>query len=105
MNGSDASIIYSLNRPLQIQIGSPAQPGWKRSTCRTSSSSTRPRATRAAGDPLVAFRYDQDAEFIDAIRNRRPCATSFFDGARVQAVMDAAVLSDSQGRWVDVQAV
>jgi len=57
------------------------------------------------GDPLVTFRYDQDFEFYDAIRNQRPCRPSFADGARAQAVMDAAVRSDAEGRWVDVPKV
>ena len=56
----------------------------------------------AAGDPLVTFRYDQDFEFYDAILNKRPCRPSFEDGARAQAVMDAAIRSDAEGRWVDV---
>jgi predicted dehydrogenase len=57
------------------------------------------------GDPLVTFRYDQDFEFYDAIRNSHPCRPSFADGARAQAVMDAAVKSDAEGRWVDVPKV
>jgi predicted dehydrogenase len=57
------------------------------------------------GDPLVTFRYDQDAEFIDAIRQGRVCSPSFADGARVQAVMDAIMASEREGRWVDVERV
>ena len=57
------------------------------------------------GDPVVAFRYDQDVEFINAILDQRPCRPSLLDGVRAQAVMDAAVLSDSEGRWVDVPSV
>lgn len=55
-----------------------------------------------AGDPLVTFRYDQAFEFIDAIRNQRPCTPSFHDGARTQAVMDAAIRSAEQQAWVPV---
>ena len=54
------------------------------------------------GDPLVTFRYDQAFEFIDAIRNQRPCVPSFHDGARTQAVMDAAVRSAETRAWVVV---
>jgi len=54
------------------------------------------------GDPLVTFRYDQAFEFIDAIRNERPCVPSFHDGARTQGVMDAAVRSAELKRWVEV---
>jgi predicted dehydrogenase len=57
-----------------------------------------------AGDPLVTFRYDQAWEFVDAIRNQRPCRPSFHDGARAQAVIDAAVLSAKENRWVELSA-
>ncbi len=54
------------------------------------------------GDPLVSFRYDQAVEFVNAIREQRPCAISFRDGVEVQRVTDAAVRSASEGCWVDV---
>jgi len=57
------------------------------------------------GDPLVTFRYDQVWEFVDAIRNQRPCAVTFHDGARVQAVMDAAVRSATTRQWVELNPV
>lgn len=56
------------------------------------------------GDPLVSFRYDQAVEFINAIREQRPCAVTFHDGARAQAVMDAAVRSTELRQWVDLPA-
>jgi predicted dehydrogenase len=55
-----------------------------------------------AGDPLVSFRYDQAVEFINAIREQRPCAVTFHDGAETQRVMDAALESASIGRWIDL---
>jgi predicted dehydrogenase len=57
------------------------------------------------GDPLITFRYDQAFEFIDAIRNQRPCVPSFHDGVRSQAVSDAAVKSAETQSWVDLPAV
>jgi predicted dehydrogenase len=54
------------------------------------------------GDPLVTFRYDQDVEFIDAILNQRQCVPSFLEGAQAQAVMDAAMMSVKEKRWVEV---
>lgn len=54
------------------------------------------------GDPLVSFRYDQAVEFINAIREQRPCAITFHDGAATQRVMDAAVRSAESGQWVEV---
>jgi predicted dehydrogenase len=57
------------------------------------------------GDPLATFRYDQDFEFIDAIRSNRPCRPSLLDGAKAQAVMDATLQSAAERRWVDVPKV
>ena len=54
------------------------------------------------GDPLVTFRYDQNAEFVAAIREGRPCRPSFQDGVRVQAVMEAALASERAGGWATV---
>ncbi len=54
------------------------------------------------GDPLVAFRYDQAFEFVDAIRSQRPCVPSFVEGADVIRVMDAALESAESGKWIDL---
>jgi predicted dehydrogenase len=54
------------------------------------------------GDPLVAFRYDQAFEFVDAIRSGRPAVPSFHEGAATQAVRDAALESAATGRWIDL---
>ena len=59
------------------------------------------RRDPANGDPLVTFRYDQAWEFVDAIRNERPCVPSFHEGARVQEVMEAALVSAETGQWVN----
>lgn len=56
----------------------------------------------SVGDPLVAFRYDQAIEFVNAIREQRSCAVTFHDGARAQAVMDAAIESARTRSWVDL---
>jgi len=56
----------------------------------------------SVGDPLITFRYDQAFEFVDAIRNQRACVPDFHDGARTQAVMDAAVRSAEARAWVDL---
>ena len=106
VNGSEGTIAYSTQRPLELRIGKIGAKDletvpipkefwvWPGS----------PRDPQQ-GDPLVTFRYDQNYEFYDAIRNQRPCRPSFKDGARAQAVMDAAVESDTQGRWVEVPNV
>jgi predicted dehydrogenase len=54
------------------------------------------------GDPRVTFRYDQSVEFIDAISEGRACRPSLRAGVEAQVVMDAAVLSHRERRWVDV---
>ena len=56
-----------------------------------------------AGDPLITFRYDQAWEFVDAIRSQRSCNPNFHDGARAQAVMDAAVKSAETRQWVELE--
>jgi predicted dehydrogenase len=54
------------------------------------------------GDPLVAFRYDQAFEFVDAIRSQRPCVPSFHEGVAAQTVMDGALRSAETRQWVEV---
>ena len=103
VNGSAGTIAYSTQRPLELQMG--------KAGARDLETVQIPRefwvwpgSPRDAGqgDPLVTFRYDQNFEFIDAIANGRECRPSFRDGARAQAVMDAAVESDAKRAWVDV---
>jgi predicted dehydrogenase len=103
LNGSEATFEFTTGKWNELQYGKLGGPGlaplavprefW-----------TWPGSPRdpAAGDPLVTFRYDQAFEFIDAIRNQRPCVPSFHDGARTQAVMDAAVRSAEAQAWVEV---
>jgi predicted dehydrogenase len=106
VNGSEGTVVYTTQRPLEIRMGNAGAkdletvPVPKEFLVWPGS----PRDPRQ-GDPLATFRYDQDFEFIDAIRNRRPCRPSFLDGARAQAVMDAAMLSAQERRWVDVPMV
>jgi predicted dehydrogenase len=103
VNGSNGSFVFFTERWNELQVGKPGGPGLEKITIpeefwRWPGSPGDPRK----GDPLVTFRYDQSFEFIDAIRNNRPCVPSFFDGARAQAVMDTAVLSAKERRWIDV---
>jgi predicted dehydrogenase len=103
VNGEDGSLVFQLERPLELQIGKRGEAGlrtvplpdeffkWPGS----------PRDPRT-GDPLISFRYDQDVEFIHAILEQRPCVPSFREGAQAQAVVDAAESSVNDKRWVDV---
>jgi predicted dehydrogenase len=103
VDGSEGTLVFQLERPLELQIAKHGE------------NSLRPTPVPAqflkwpgsprdpqTGDPLVTFRYDQDVEFIRAIVEQRPCVPSFHDGARAQAVMDAALLSAKEQRWVEI---
>jgi predicted dehydrogenase len=105
LNGSDASFVFFTERWNKLQVGKPAGPALEEITI-PKEFWAWPGSPRdpGKGDPLVTFRYDQAFEFIDAIRNQRPCTPSFLDGVRAQAVIDAAVLSAKEQRWVDVEA-
>lgn len=103
INGSDASFVFFTERWNELQVGKPGGSGLEK--VRVPEEFWKwpgsPRDSKA-GDPLVTFRYDQAFEFIDAIRSSRPCVPSFHDGARAQAVMDAATLSAGDKRWVEL---
>lgn len=104
VNGSEGSAVFQLERPHELQIT-------RRDAVRLTPVPVPPEFLKwpgsprdpTQGDPLLNFRYDQDFEFIDAILGGRPCVPSLADGARVQAVMDAALVSARKRRWVDVQ--
>ena len=106
VNGSEGTIAYTTQRPLELRIGK--RGGADLETVPVPREfQVWPGSPRdpSVGDPLATFRYDQNFEFVDAIRNRRPCRPSFLDGARAQAVMDAAIQSTEQRSWVDVPEV
>jgi predicted dehydrogenase len=106
INGSERSFVFITGEWNKLQTGKVGGPGletiemprefWK--------SPGSPRDA-GAGDPLVTFRYDQAWEFVDAIRNQRACVPSFHDGARAQAVMDAATKSAETRQWVGLDNV
>jgi predicted dehydrogenase len=101
INGTEGSVGYSTQNPLQIRIARRGD-----SALRTIDIPKEflvwPGSPRdpSQGDPLVTFRYDQSFEFIDSILNNRPATPSLLDGANAQAVMDAAVLAADERRWV-----
>ena len=106
VNGSEGTIAYTTQKPLELLIGKKGDPELHRIPV-PPEFLVWPGSPRDPneGDPLATFRYDQDFEFIDAIRHHRPCWPSLRDGARVQAVIDAALVSDQQKKWVDVPRV
>jgi predicted dehydrogenase len=101
INGSQRSFVFITGEWNKLQTAPAGGPGLETITIpeefwRWPGSPRDPHQ----GDPLVTFRYDQAWEFVDAIRNQRQCRPSFHDGARAQAVMDAAVRSAESGAWV-----
>ena len=106
VNGPGGTVVYSTQSPLTLRVGGPAATDLRTIDVPTSYH-VWPGSPRdpTVGDPLVTFRYDQDVEFVSAIRDGRPCRPTFWDGAAVQAVMDAVVASARDRRWVDVPPV
>jgi predicted dehydrogenase len=106
INGSAGTIVYSTQRPLELQIARKGDSDVK-TIAVPKEFHVYPGSPRdpGEGDPVVTFRYDQTFEFIQAISEGRPASPSFLDGALAQAVMDAAVLSASERRWVDVPEI
>jgi predicted dehydrogenase len=103
VNGHDRSFVFITGEWNKLQTGQAGGPGLETITIpeefwRWPGSPRDPRV----GDPLVTFRYDQTWEFVDAIRNQRDCRPDFRAGARVQAVIDAAIRSAERKAWVDL---
>ena len=103
INGAEGSIVFQLEQPHQLQVTRKGE--------KTLRSVQVPREflvwgksprNPAQGDPNFSFRYDQNFEFIDAIRSQRACQPSFFDGALAQRIMDSAAQSSAEARWIDV---
>ncbi len=106
VNGSGGTLVFTTQRPLELRIGRPGAADLE-TVAIPREFLVVPGSPRdpSAGDPLATFRYDQNFEFIDAIRRGRPCSPSLWDGAQAQAVMDAALQSTAERRWVDVPEV
>ena len=105
LNGSEASFSFTTGCWNELQFGKTGGPGLKALPI-PREFHVWPGSPRdpGQGDPLVAFRYDQAVEFVNAIREQRPCAVTFRDGARAQSVMDGAVRSAETRQWIDLPA-
>jgi predicted dehydrogenase len=103
INGSAATFQFTTGKWNELQHGKLGGPGLKPLSV-PPEFWVWPGSPRdpGVGDPLVSFRYDQAIEFINAIREQRPCAITFHDGAKAQRVMDAAVKSAEIGQWVEL---
>jgi predicted dehydrogenase len=103
VNGSEGSYEFTTGKWNELQYGKAGGPGMKTRTiprefCVWPGSPRDP----GVGDPLVSFRYDQAVEFVNAIREQRPCSVTFHDGARAQQVMEAAVKSAETRQWIEL---
>lgn len=103
VNGSEGTVVASTQTPNEVRIGKlgsselqtvpvPKEflvwPGSKRDP--------------SQGDPRVAFRYDQGVEFVNAIHENRAATPSLAAGVNAQVVIDAALQSHRERRWVDI---
>ena len=102
INGDEASVLYRLNRPYEVQIG---KAGAAFETVNVPDEFMKlPGALRdpRQGDSARVWRWDQEGEFIEAIREERDCRPSFYDGYVCQKIMDAVLQSNEERRWVDI---
>jgi predicted dehydrogenase len=53
-------------------------------------------------DRRWGYRYDQAFQFVESVKRGETRAPSFADGVRCQAVLDAALQSARERRWVEV---
>ena len=102
VNGSEASAMYQLHTPHEIQLARRGEPyrtvPVPPEFLKLSGSPRDP----ADGDPVATFRHDQAWEFVTAIREGRECVPSFADGVRAQVVADTIVEAARHRKWVEV---
>jgi predicted dehydrogenase len=100
VNGPEGTLIYELAEPHRL-IG--ARRGGSLEAMPVPADLLTDGLPLAPGvDPLTAFRWAQNTEFIAAIQQDRPASPSFHDGVRAQAVMDAIVRSAASGQAIAV---
>jgi predicted dehydrogenase len=106
VNGPEGTLAFTTQKPLELRVGNKKTKDLE-VVAVPKEFLVYPGSTRDAGqgDPVATFRYDQNFEFVSAIREGRPCSPSLWDGVRVQAVMESAIRSAEERRWVDVPKV
>jgi predicted dehydrogenase len=106
VNGPEGTLAFTTQKPLELRVGNKKTKDLEVVQV-PKEFLVYPGSTRdpAQGDPVATFRYDQNFEFVSAIREGRPCSPSLWDGVRVQAVMESAIRSAEERRWVDVPKV
>ncbi len=102
INGSEASAVYQLTDPNNILLGRHGESLQKVPVPAEFLVAAGSPRDPSVGVPSDVFRHDLVWEFVSAIVEQREAVPSFREGARAQAVADAVLESDEQGRWVDV---
>jgi predicted dehydrogenase len=106
--GSAGSAVFSLQDPwaLRIALGPEAADP----SCPLVRTKVPAEFLKIAGSPRDiqahdrrwGYRYDQAYQFVESVRQGKSRAPTFADGARCQAVLDAALTSSETGSWVAV---
>jgi predicted dehydrogenase len=106
--GSAGSAVFSLQDPwaLRIALGPEAADP----SCPLVRTKVPAEFLKIAGSPRDiqahdrrwGYRYDQAYQFVESVRQGKSRAPTFADGARCQAVLDAALASSETGSWVVV---
>jgi predicted dehydrogenase len=104
VNGPEGTLVYELAHPQRILTARRGGSGLDEVPVPAEWLTYSGAALEAGVDPQQAFRWDQNVEFVSAIREGRPCTPSFHDGVRVQEVMEAVARSAREGRQIDVGA-
>jgi predicted dehydrogenase len=104
LNGSEASAVYQLHTPHEVLFAPAGEAYTRHPVPETFLKLPGSPRDPHEGDPLRTFRYDQEWEFISAIRHGRACVPSFAHGTHAQAVADAVIEAAASRRWVDVSA-
>jgi len=103
INGSLGSVVYQLQDPLNILYGTHGKSLEKLPVPKEFLVIEGSPRVADQGKPSEVFRYDQMYEFVSAITEKRPARPSLIDGAKAQVVADAALLSSTERREVDIQ--
>ena len=90
--GDRASLVLEVDAGVNRVLRADAMTGWRADGFREV----------YAYDPAISTWGGNTAAWIDAVLDRRPMSPDFEDGLRCQEILDAAVCSDKERRWIDL---
>lgn len=103
VNGSEGSAVYQLQDPFHLLFGKHGESLQKLAVPKEYMVVDGSPRKPDEGVPSTVFRYDQLYAFVTAILEKSTSKIpTFADGALAQVVADAALLSDKERRWVDI---